>query len=128
MSHDPLFRLTPAAMRAASEGDAPNFFAAALPGGIEAQEAAGQRDLCASSRLPKDAPWPELEALGIVRGEDVDNLFVNATLPAGWSIKPTDHSMWSKLLDETGAERASIFYKAAFYDRSAHLTLTAKRS
>jgi hypothetical protein len=29
--------------------------------------------------------------------------------------------MWSHLLDEKGRKRASIFYKAAFYDRSARI-------
>ena len=42
-------------------------------------------------------------------------------LPAGWKKQATDHSMWSKLLDESGAVVASIFYKAAFYDRIAEM-------
>ncbi len=31
--------------------------------------------------------------------------------------------MWSDLLDDKGRKRGSIFYKAAFYDRKAHLSL-----
>ena len=61
------------------------------------------------------------EKMGIVFGEPVDDLFVRATLPEGWKKKPTDHSMWSKVVDERGRERISVFYKAAFYDRSAHM-------
>ncbi len=56
-------------------------------------------------------------------GDDVDDLFINVVLPDGWQKKPTDHSMWSDLVDERGRKRANIFYKAAFYDRSAHLNL-----
>lgn len=29
--------------------------------------------------------------------------------------------MWSDLVDDKGRKRAGIFYKAAFYDRSAHI-------
>jgi len=53
-------------------------------------------------------------------------MFQYVELPAGWKKAPTDHSMWSKLLDDKGRERASIFYKATFYDRSAHLSLTTR--
>jgi len=52
-----------------------------------------------------------------------DKVFQYATLPAGWRKQPTDHSMWSDLLDDKGRKRASIFYKAAFYDRSARLNV-----
>lgn len=88
---------------------------------ILGMEADGQRQLVASSELPKNGPWDELEALGFVRGEDVpgDDPFVNATLPEGWKKEPTDHSMWSKVVDERGIERVAVFYKAAFYDRRA---------
>ena len=34
--------------------------------------------------------------------------------------------MWSDLLDDKGVKRGSIFYKAAFYDRSAFLRLKEK--
>jgi hypothetical protein len=95
---------------------------------IENQEARGQREQVRSSRLPKDLQHPreKFEAAGIVFGEDVDDLFVSVTLPEGWLFKATDHSMWSKLHDEQGRERASIFYKAAFYDRKAHASLSRR--
>ena len=55
-----------------------------------------------------------------------DSLFINVILPDGWKIKSTDHSMWNKLFDNEGRERASIFYKAAFYDRSALINFVRK--
>lgn len=120
--------LTPAALRAIFAGEAENFKAAATPGGIEAQEAAGQRALCASSRLPREMnPNREAyEALGfvIVKPSD-DDLFFDVTLPEGWKYESTDHSMWSKIVDETGAERVSVFYKAAFYDQRASCSLVS---
>ena len=60
--------------------------------------------------------------MGVVYGEDVDDLFVNVTLPPSWQVNPTDHSMWSELVDSDGVVRAQIFYKAAFYDRSAFIS------
>jgi len=120
-------RITPAAVAAAMRGDLENFIAATTPGGIEAQEACGQQQFVNSSTLPKrciGCTREQIEALDIIFGEDVDDLFVRVTLPAGWSIVPTDHSMWSKLIDERGRERAAMFYKAAFYDRDAHISLS----
>lgn len=89
---------------------------------IKNQEARGQSALVRSSVLPKQGPWDVLEAMGIVRGEEQDDLFVQVTLPEGWHKRATNHSMWSDLIDEHGRNRASIFYKAAFYDRAAHIT------
>lgn len=55
-----------------------------------------------------------------------DEMFQYVELPAGWKKVPTGHSMWSKLVDDKGRERAAIFYKAAFYDRSAHLSASRR--
>jgi hypothetical protein len=115
--------LTPAAISALAHGDLDNFATAATPGGIEAQEAAGQAVFVANSTLPKECPRADLEKLGVKFGEDHDDLFVKVTLPAGWTKKATDHSMHSDLLDDKGRKRASIFYKAAFYDRRADMYL-----
>ena len=121
--------LTPAALDALARGDIDNALTAATPGGIEAQEAAGQATMVAQEILPRDiigADRAAFEALGFEFGEPHDDLFVNAKLPAGWTKQATDHSMWSRIVDETGNERASIFYKAAFYDRRAFMTLRAE--
>lgn len=118
--------MNPAALRALTEGDMENFLVAATPGGIIAQEQRGQAELVNSSTLPielKGCTRGQVEAMGIVYGENVDDLFVSVTLPAGWTKQATEHHMWSDLLDDKGCKRASIFYKAAFYDRSAHMHL-----
>lgn len=105
-------------------------------GAIERQEARGQAMLVRSSILPKrgtiepsqgDGPYrAEMERLGFTFGEDADDLFVQCQLPHGWELRPTDHSMWSRLYDEHGRERAAIFYKAAFYDRKAFVSWTPR--
>jgi hypothetical protein len=100
----------------------------ALPGGIAKQEACGQRELVNSEQLPRDgllgtnrASW---EALGLkIDKTGHDPLFCRVELPAGWKKVATDHAMWSHLVDDHGRVRGKIFYKAAFYDRSAFLSL-----
>jgi hypothetical protein len=97
-------------------------------GFIESQESEGQKDLCTSASLPIQKPesWETLQDWGIVKGDKLGDLFFNATLPAGWSLKPSDHSMWSYLHDDRGLKRASVFYKAAFYDRDAFITIDSR--
>lgn len=118
--------MTPAALSALLQGDIGNFEVASTPGGIEAQEAQGQKDFVASEALPVKClrcTREQLEQIGIIFGAPVDDLFVNCQLPEGWKKMPTDHSMWSRLVDDKERVRASIFYKAAFYDRNAHIVL-----
>lgn len=99
-------------------------------------EAAGQRQVVHSDLVPTDMGWPrdrhteadvqaEYEALGFVFGDVVDGdpLFRHATLPEGWCRAGTSHSMHSDIVDERGIRRASIFYKAASYDRRAHMDI-----
>lgn len=106
--------------------------AMAGPGGIERSEKRGQSELVESDVIPTFASnWgkksidAELTALGFVLGDPIpsDPIFRAATLPKGWKKVGSDHSMWSKIVDETGKERCSIFYKAAFYDRTAFITI-----
>lgn len=108
-------------------GDYENAKIAMMLGGIEAQEAQGQNTFVNSETLPIDCNFSSrevFEAMGIVYGEreQDDAIFVPVILPDGWKKVPTSHSMWSELRDEKGRKRASIFYKAAFYDRSAHIS------
>ena len=120
-------QLTPTALTAAVSGNLDNFIAAVTPGGIEAQERAGQATFVSRTTLPKDMNFANsqetLKQMGITLGAEVDDLFVEAQLPDGWTKRATDHDMWSDLLDERGRKRAEIFYKAAFYDRKAHMSL-----
>lgn len=118
--------MTPATLSAIASGNLANALAASTPGGIERQEAQGQRDLIAGTTLPKEiegATREQLTAIGFVFGDDADDLFVNVTLPTGWAKKATGHSMHSDLVDEKGRKRAGIFYKAAFYDRRADMRM-----
>jgi len=39
---------------------------------------------------------------------------IEAKLPPGWEKKATDHHMWSRIIDERGSERISIFVKYQF--------------
>lgn len=97
-----------------------------VSGAIRNQESRGQERLVNSDVLPIECPRAELEKMGIVFGDEVDELFINVTLPDGWKKERTGHSMWSILKDDKGRERASIFYKAAFYDRRAFMRLESR--
>lgn len=111
----------PAALSALARGDLANAIVASTPGGIERQEAEGQRQMASSFRtLPKDMDREPAAAFGFTFGEDDDELFVNVTAPEGWAIRPSAHSMHSDIVDERGRVRGGIFYKAAFYDRRAN--------
>jgi hypothetical protein len=98
-----------------------------VSGVIENQERAGQQQLVRSDRLPTDdgGAREEFEAVGFTFGDPDprDPMFVPATLPEGWKREGSDHAMWSYITDQHGRRRVSIFYKAAFYDRSAHMSL-----
>jgi hypothetical protein len=100
-----------------------------LPGMIEASESAGQAALVESESLPSQISGrATFEALGFTFGQPYpdDKNFLPATLPAGWSKRSTDHAMWSEIVDEKGRVRAGVFYKAAFYDRRAHMSLRGR--
>jgi len=122
-----------------SEQNPASFLAAALvmggSGAIERQEAQGQAELVQSDVLPVNTGYgagtdPLFQALGFEFGEPVadDPIFRAAKLPAGWKKRSTDHSMWSDIVDDQGRVRVNVFYKAAFYDRSAHMNLAGRFS
>jgi len=129
-------QITPAAMTAAMSGDMENFIAATTPGGIEAQERRGQFEQSTLERLPVKGTSSEedrrmFESLGFkfkldrtaAQSRGRGEIFVEVEFPKGWRKKPADHSMWSELVDDKGRKRGAIFYKAAFYDRSARVHL-----
>lgn len=99
---------------------------------IERQEARGQREACAqTSQLPTDIkPGDRLalerQGFRFLGPCDEDPLFQRVTFPEGWRLAATSHSMWSDLVDPRGRKRGRMFYKAAFYDRGAHLRLNAR--
>lgn len=100
-----------------------------MPGAIEASEARGQAQFVASQSLPTDVRDRKVfEALGFTFGKPFkdDPLFAPATLPAGWTKRGTSHDMHSEILDEKGRVRAGVFYKAAFYDRKADMSLCGR--
>lgn len=119
--------VTFAALAAALSGDVENTIAALTPGGIERQEAQGQRRLCSSnSMLPKRIEGTTREALtaiGFRFGSDIDRLFVSVVMPHGWNLQPTRHAMLNNLLDDKDRLRGVVFYKAAFYDQRAEMTM-----
>ena len=96
---------------------------------IMRQEARGQETFVQQETLPieglKEFQAP-LETLGFKFGEPVDDLFISVEFPEGWTKQATSHSMWSYLIDPQGRERGSLFYKAAFYDRGAHIDLNTR--
>lgn len=94
-------------------------------GAIERSEARGQVMAVNSQELPvKGSGDPGWAKIGVTFGPVVSpgDLFVQATLPPGWTKRATDHSMWNDIIDDKGRRRGQFFYKAAFYDRSAHLS------
>jgi hypothetical protein len=97
---------------------------------IEGSEKRGQNELSQSSQLPSECHdgREKLEAIGIkvIGVTPGDPIFLDVVLPDGWKVQPTDHAMWSRLLDDKDRERAAVLYKAAFYDRSAHMGLTRR--
>lgn len=117
----------PLKIKTLGSSDVENILAAITEGGIEAQESAGQQAMVNDEVIPKDCPRKDLEALGFIFCDDLeDDLFIRVQMPEGWSKRATDHSMHSDLIDGKGRVRGNIFYKAAFYDRKADMTLRCR--
>lgn len=136
-------RITDTTKETLSEGGALGFLAASMGSGgvaraIEEQEAQGQHELVNSMQLPRQMGYDAndraaYEKLGFKFAEEKpgeqlkgDKLFIDAALPEGWKKVRTDHSMWSNIVDTKGRVRVTVFYKAAFYDRDAHMGLVSR--
>jgi hypothetical protein len=96
---------------------------------IQSMEKEGQRQVIESSQIPVARHFKDeiLEKLGFTLGPKpraVDVLFQDCALPPNWKRTGGSHDMWSHIRDEQGRERFGIFYKAAFYDRRASMSLT----
>lgn len=121
-----------AAFHAALKGDLAH--AGMTSADILRQEAAGTATFAAGDTLPLQgsttpAEQATLTALGFVLGEPVDDLFRAARLPAGWRKAPSpEDSRTTLLFDAQGRKRGFVWYKAAFYDRAAYLSLTRRYS
>ncbi|USN13917.1 hypothetical protein KABACHOK_00810 [Brevundimonas phage vB_BpoS-Kabachok] len=61
----------------------------------------------------------DLETLGFIIGEAVDDLFTAVTAPAGWGLVSTDHYMYSHAVDAQGRVRGQLGYKGSWHDRFA---------
>lgn len=85
------------------------------PGAIHCQRP------CKSSKI--------LESMGVefLGPVEDDDQFQYVRLPRGWKKVPLEHtSLWSELRNESDEVVAQIFYKAAFYDRHAHISITER--
>ena len=96
-------------------------------------ESVGQKALASSDTLPTRVDpigKTALESAGVVFEGVVpgDGIFQFCKLPEGWRKVPTENSYWTDLVDDLGRVRASIFYKAAFYDRDAHMNVRTRFS
>lgn len=90
----------------------------------EGQQEAIRRVHVAKKVRPSKEAW---EQLGFTFTDiEGDDILCNATLPKGWSIQATEHSMWNNIIDENGMIRGRMYYKAAFYDRHAHMYLECR--
>jgi len=95
---------------------------------FEMQEARGQAAVAAGDKIPIacGATNEALIAMGFVLGEPLDKLFRSASLPPGWRKVPTDHHLWTELVDAAGVKRGMIGHKAAFYDQWARMDLCCR--
>lgn len=121
-----------------SKNPTPEWLMGGNPNAILSQERQGQTEVVKSCQLPlkrrvSDKEYSaitEYAKMGIIvtGWGKVDELFGTFILPQGWKKVATDHSMYTHLLDEKGRIRASIFYKAAFYDRKADISFERRFS
>jgi hypothetical protein len=89
---------------------------------VLAAEAAGAQSFVQSEVLPKDGVQEGVKAGLVEITGDADDLFCNVKLPEGWEKKSEARDpRHIALYDANGCVRASIFYKAAFYDRKANM-------
>lgn len=96
---------------------------------VENMEKKGQQQVIRDTMVARKM-WPSkehFEQLGFIF-EDIpgDDVLCYATLPKGWSIKETDHSMWNDIIDENGMIRVEMLYKDSFYDRKARMNLICR--
>lgn len=78
-------------------------------------------------KLPTKGDWETLVKWGVLRTSfSESDLFCECTLPEGWTKEETSHPMRSKLIDEKGRVRATIFTKLASWDTEAIIHIREK--
>lgn len=89
-------------------------------GGAKLMNDLARGDMMSECKLPRNGSnAPVWAKMGVIFGENIEgqlNLYRKAKIPAGWKIVPTDHYMYSHLVDDKGRPRAMIGVKAASYD------------
>lgn len=117
--HDPMIHLA-GMMDSYKGGDVANY--------IYEMEKAGQSQFVNSDTLPKqcdDKTMHMLAMWGIQTIEsETDDLFQTVKLPNGWKRIPTEHDMWSHVIDDQGRVRIEVFYKASSHDRRADMRIS----
>ncbi len=97
---------------------------------IKSQELNGQLDVLSMKLIPRSVGYPAtqetIERMGIKITGTLNDLFFTCEFPEGWKIVPSDGPMWTYLIDKSGNQRASIFYKAAFYDTDAFIKVNSR--
>lgn len=91
---------------------------------VESQEASGQRQLVAAEQLPTDGlDATKCAECGItIKGPTAgDPMFTDVEFPDGITKRATEHPVWSELVRGDDVI-ATMFYKAAFYDRRAFIS------
>lgn len=81
--------------------------------------------LCRSDALKSEA-MTVFGAIGasFPTDDEEDELLIPVRFPLAWAVKPTNHYMYSDLLDSQGRKRGVIGYKGVFYDRWASFYFT----
>lgn len=104
---------------------------------IKGQEMNGQSQLIKSTQMPSrigsrenGSAFMQYEKMGIkvISITKGDEIFCDVELPIGWKKRCTNHSMWNELIDDKGRIRATLFYKASFYDREAFINFNRRFS
>ncbi len=89
----------------------------------ESQEMINRNVILARKMFPSKESWEEL---GFQFKDIDDDILYEATLPIGWSLKPSDNPMGTEIYDQNGFLRATMSYKSAPYDRRASMSLHRK--
>lgn len=78
----------------------------------------------AKSMRPSQEEWEKLGFVFLdVPGDDI---LYYATMPEGWSMRRTEHPLWTEIIDKNENVRGSMFYKSKPYERESRMSLRAR--